>query len=72
MLVCQQLEGDNNFEEPVISRDCNFRFRFFVDITTPVVYVNVLYDITWLKAIYDHGHEQEQIKGLKLSKPKSE
>ena len=25
-----------------------------------------------VKVIYDHGREQEQIKGLKLSKPKSE
>ena len=66
------MEGDNNFEEPVRSPDCNYRFPFSVDITTPVVYVNVLNDITWLKVIYDHSYEQEQIKGLKLSKPKSE
>ena len=49
------------------SVQCRVSFKL-----TLVVYVNVLNDITWLKVNYDHGHEQEQIKGLKLSKPKSE
>ena len=29
VLVCQHLEGDNNFQEPARNRDCNYRFRFF-------------------------------------------